>query len=334
MRLTPGYVFRRVLLFIVVVWAAGSINFIVPRLAPGDPIGAIVTRMESMGGRVPNPKALIAEYRKIFGLDEPLYTQYFLYIRNLATFDLGYSISYFPTEVKPLIARRLPWTVGLLLTTLLISFAVGSTLGALMVWPTSARILRVVAPFTMVLAAIPYYLMALLLLWLLAFTFSVFPMFGSDAVGSTLTGFERLGEILYYATLPALSIVLSSIGLWAITMRGIMVSTLGEDYLILAEAKGLPARRIFFWYGMRNALLPQVTGLAIALGHVVGGAVIVEVLFSYPGIGQLLFSAIRSNDFPIIQGVTFLLVVSTAGAVLILDLIYPRLDPRIQYGAR
>jgi len=334
MRLTPEYVLRRLLLFVVVVWAAGSINFIVPRLAPGDPIGAVVARMESQGGKVENPKALIAEYRKIFGLDEPLHKQYLLYIRNLATFDLGYSIGYFPTEVRPLIAHHLPWTVGLLLTTLLISFAVGSVLGALMVWPTSARFLRVVAPFTMVLAAIPYYLMALLLLWLFAFTFSVFPMYGSAAIGSTVTGFERLREILYYATLPALSIVISSIGLWAITMRGIMVSTLGEDYLILAQAKGLPARRIFLWYGMRNALLPQVTGLAIAVGHVVGGAVIVEVLFSYPGIGHLLFGAIRSNDYPVIQGVTFLLVVSTAGAVLILDLIYPRLDPRIQYGTR
>ena len=334
MGLTPGYVSRRVLLFLVVVWAAASINFAVPRLAPGDPTAAIVARLESQGGRVENAKALIEAYREKFGLDKPILLQYGLYLSTLPNFDLGYSISFFPTTVTGLIARHLPWTVGLLLTTLFFSFAIGSILGALMVWPRSAGALKVVAPFTMVMAAIPYYLMALLLLWGLAFTFSIFPIFGAKAIGSELTGFARFGEILYFSTLPALSIVISSIGLWAVTMRGIMVSTLGEDFLTLAEAKGLRGPRIFIWYGMRNAMLPQVTGLAIAIGQVMAGSVIVEVLFSYPGVGHLLFEAIRTNDYPVIQGITFLLVVSAAGAVLIMDLMYPRLDPRISYSAK
>ena len=280
MGLTAGYVSRRVLLFLVVVWAAASINFAVPRLAPGDPTAAIVARLESQGGRVENAKALIEAYREKFGLDKPILLQYGLYLSTLPNFDLGYSISFFPTTVTGLIARHLPWTVGLLLTTLFFSFAIGSILGALMVWPRSAGALKVVAPFTMVMAAIPYYLMALLLLWGLAFTFSIFPIFGAKAIGSELTGFARFGEILYFSTLPALSIVISSIGLWAVTMRGIMVSTLGEDFLTLAEAKGLRGPRIFIWYGMRNAMLPQVTGLAIAIGQVMAGSVIVGGLFS------------------------------------------------------
>ena len=332
MGLSLGYVARRVLLFVVVVWAAATINFVVPRFAPGDPTAAVVARLESQGGRVENPKALIEEYRRKFGLDKPLVVQYVLYLSNLSRFELGFSIGFFPTTVSGLIARHLPWTIGLLLTSLFISFAIGSILGALMVWPGSVRSLRVVAPLTMVMAAIPYYLMALLLLWGLAFTYSVFPIFGASAIGSDLKGFARFGEIIYFSTLPALSIVISSIGLWAVTMRGIMVSTLGEDFLTLAEAKGLKGPRIFFWYGVRNAMLPQVTGLAIAIGQIMAGSVIVEVLFSYPGVGHLLFEAIRSNDYPIIQGITFLLVVSAAGAVLIMDLLYPRLDPRIRYS--
>jgi len=333
MGLTPSYVTRRILLFLLIVWAAASINFFVPRFAPGDPIAAIIVRMETQGGRVDNPKALIAEYRRTFGLDKPLYTQYLVYLRNLSHFELGPSIVFFPTSVIDLIAARLPWTVGLLLTSLLISFAGGSILGALMIWPRSAHKFRFIAPVTMVLAAIPYYLMALLLLWLLAFTFSVFPIFGSGRIASNLVGLERVGEILYFSILPSLSMVITSVGLWAVTMRGIMVTTLGEDFLALAEAKGLPAARIFIWYGVRNALLPQVTGLAIAMGQMITGAVIVEILFSYPGVGSLLFNAIRTNDFPVIQGITFLLVVSAAGAVLLLDLLYPRLDPRIRYEA-
>ena len=332
MGLSLGYVARRVLLFVVVVWAAATINFVVPRFAPGDPTAAVVARLESQGGRVENPKALIEEYRRKFGLDKPLVVQYVLYLSNLSRFELGFSIGFFPTTVSGLIARHLPWTIGLLLTSLFISFAIGSILGALMVWPGSVRSLRVVAPLTMVMAAIPYYLMALLLLWGLAFTYSVFPIFGASAIGSDLKGVARFGEIIYFSTLPALSIVISSIGLWAVTMRGIMLSTLGEDFLTLAEAKGLKGPRIFFWYGVRNAMLPQVTGLAIAIGQIMAGSVIVEVLFSYPGVGHLLFEAIRSNDYPIIQGITFLLVVSAAGAVLIMDLLYPRLDPRISYS--
>jgi peptide/nickel transport system permease protein len=319
-------------MFLVVVWAAASINFLVPQLAPGDPTAAIVARMESQGGRVENPKALIEEYRKLFGLDEPMYKQYFLYLRNVSRFELGLSIASFPTDVRQLIMRSLPWTAGLLLTTLVISFTLGSILGALMVWPRSSSVFKFAAPLAMVLAAIPYYLMALLLLFILAFSFSIFPFFGSAGIGSEHSGIARFGEILYYSTLPALSIIITSIGLWAITMRGLMVSTLGEDYLTLAEAKGLPGHRIFFWYGMRNAMLPQLTGLAIAVGQVMGGSVIVEVIFSYPGLGHLLFAAIQTNDYPVIQGITFLLVLGSAGAIFIMDLLYPRLDPRIRYS--
>ena len=200
-----------------------------------------------------------------------------------------------------------------------------------MVWPSGHNIFKLISPISMVFAAIPYYLMALLLLWVLAFNTSVFPSFGAGQVGKSLEGLDRFVEIIYYSMLPGLSIVISSIGLWAVTMRGIMVTTLGEDFLLLAKAKGISASRIFFWYGMRNAMLPLTTGLAIAVGQILAGSVIVEILFSYPGIGHLLYKAIGMNDYPLIQGITFLMILSAAGAVLIMDLIYLRLDPRITY---
>ncbi|MQG47468.1 MAG: ABC transporter permease [SAR202 cluster bacterium] len=331
MGLTVGYVVRRFCLFALVVWVGASLNFFVPRLAPGDPAAAMISRMEAAGGRVEDPAALIAEYREIFGLDEPLWVQYAVSMRNLFKFEFGLSISQFPANVRSLIINALPWTTGLLLTTLLISFTIGSIIGALMVWPGGHNIFKLVSPISMVFAAIPYYLMALLLLWVLAFNYSVFPSFGAGQVGKSLEGLDRFVEIIYYSMLPGLSIVISSIGLWAVTMRGIMVTTLGEDFLLLAKAKGISASRIFFWYGMRNAMLPQTTGLAIAVGQILAGSVIVEILFSYPGIGHLLYKAIGMNDYPLIQGITFLMILSAAGAVLIMDLIYPRLDPRITY---
>jgi peptide/nickel transport system permease protein len=333
--LTLGYVVRRLALFVLIVWITATINFLVPRLAPGDPMGAVLGRMESQGQKIDNAGEIIAQYRRFFGLDEPLPVQYVKYLSALTRLEFGYSLAKFPAKATDIVARALPWTLGLLTTTTLLAFALGSTLGALLAWPRSPRFVRGLVPVAMVLAAIPPYLKAILLLFLFAFTFPLFPAFGTSQIGKIgAEAFDNFLDALYHSALPALAILLSGIGAWALGMRGMMISTVGSDYLMLAEAKGLPPARIFFRYGMRNAILPQVTALAIALGHIVTGTALVEIMFSYPGVGLLLYRSITDNDFVMIQAITFMLVLAVATMALLIDLLYPRLDPRIGYARR
>jgi len=330
-----SYVVRRVGQFVLVVWITATINFVVVRLAPGDPTAGMLSRMAQQGDMVQGGAALVSQYRATFGLNDPAPLQYLKYLWALCHLDLGYSISNFPTGVAEIIASAAPWTIGLLVTSTLISFAVGSLLGALMVWQAAPALARMILPAFMVLAAIPYYLLALLLLYVLAFTLHVFPVTGVSSIGDT--GSLTLGsalDVLDHSVLPALSIVLSAVGFWMLGMRGMMVTVIGSDYLTLAEAKGLKERRVFIRYAMRNAILPQITSLAIALGYVASGAILVEVIFSYPGIGSALYTAITNNDYPLIEGITLMLVIAVAVAILILDLLYPRIDPRITYQRR
>jgi peptide/nickel transport system permease protein len=333
--MTVSYILRRLLIFLIVVWVAASLNFLVLRLSPGDPVAAMLTRMSQQGASVAGSSEIIDRYREAFGLDAPLVVQYVKYLGALARFDLGISLSQFPSPVSSIIARAMPWTVALLVVATLISFVFGNLLGALLAWRRAPGWTRALGVPMMVLGAIPYYLLAILLLFVFAFTLGWFPVGGSATVGaSTEFSIERIGDIAYHSVLPALSIVLSAIGGWMLGMRAMMVGVLENDYLTLAEAKGLSPRRIFLWYAMRNAILPQVTGLAIYLGSVVSGAVLVEVIFSYPGVGFLLFQAIQNADFTLIQGITFILVLAVGVGILILDIIYPILDPRISYQQR
>ena len=279
---------------------------------------------------------MVEAYREIFGLDESLPVQYYKYLEGiLLRGDLGRSITFFPAEVRSIVLKAMPWTLGLLSMSTLIAFALGSILGALLAWPNSPYFIRGLVPLLMPLSAIPYYLLALLLLFLLALTWNIFPLRGAYEPGTVLGwDFGTVRTIVFHSFLPSLSIVLSGIGFWALGMRGLMVSVIGEDYLTLAEAKGLPQRRIFLWYGLRNALLPQTTALALAMGYVASGAVLVEVIFSYPGIGFVLYQAVGNSDYFVIQGVILLLVIGVALGVFVIDLLYPRLDPRITYGSR
>ena len=188
-------------------------------------------------------------------------------------------------------------------------------------------------PVALVLYTIPYYILAIVLVFLLAFLWPVFPISGAYTVGlrpSLSPAFVL--DVLRHAALPALSIVLVSLGWWFLSMRSLIVSLKGEDYITWAEAKGLPPRRIFWAYAFRNALLPQATGLALSLGHIVGGALVTETIFGYPGLGYLIFNSIKSLDFPVIQGSILLIIVSVAVANLVMDLVYPLIDPRIRYA--
>lgn len=333
--MSAGYVLRRLAVFFVIVWVAASLNFVILRLAPGDPVAGMLTRMAQQGGSIAGSDEIISSYRQTFGLDEPIVIQYVKYVASYARLDFGLSLANFPTPVSAIIGAALPWTIGLLATSTLIAFVIGTLLGALLVWRGTPRVLRATLPILMIAAAVPYYLLAILLLSVFAFGFHLFPTAGTAPIGmAEATGLTRVLEIVGSSFLPALSIILAGLGGWMLGMRALMISVLGSDYLMLAEAKGLSGRRILFRYAIRNAILPQVTVLALSLGSIVSGAVLVEVIFSYPGLGSTLYRAIQNADYTAIQGITFILVVAVGLAILVLDLVYPLLDPRIRYDAR
>ena len=329
-----GYFVRRIGMFFLVVFVAATFNFFIPRLAPGNPIGAITSRMANASTGIENGKEMFDAYRQRFGLDQPIYVQYAKYMWNTVRFDFGQSLSAYPADVMDIIRPAVGWSMGLIGVSVLLTFAVGVTVGALLAWKGTPEMVRAILPITMIGGVLPYYLLAMLLLYVFAFTSHVLPMSGAfdSGIPSELS-WPYIATLLRHAVLPALSIILTSIGGFALTMRGLMVNTIGEDYMLLADAKGLPKWRILWWYAVRNAIPPQVTHLAIAMGYVVSGAILVEIVFSYPGLGYQLWQSIVNSDYTVIQAITLVLAVSVGLCVLIIDLIYPRLDPRVTYVA-
>ena len=332
MRLPASYIFKRFLSFVVVVWVAASVNFIVPRIAPGDPIGAMVGRMSAAGENIENSAELIQTYREKFNLDGNLWGQYVSYLTSAVRFGFGISITSFPRPVSDIILDALPYTLMIVATSLLISFTLGTLLGAIIVWFKMNRLGRGLVASLLLLGSLPYYLLAIILLLVFSVSLQWFPTAGSRSLGtsSELTVANVL-DVLRHAALPIGSIILASAGGWLIGMRSMVITVTKSDYLTLAQAKGLSQLRIFYHYVIRNAVLPQVTNLAIAVGGIVGGAILVEIIFSYPGLGTHLLRAMNNQDFTVIQGMTYTLVFSSASAAFIVDLLYPSLDPRITY---
>lgn len=328
------YAIKRVLLFFLIVWVGVTVVFFLPKLAPGrDPIAERMGMLAASGGvNYEAIEAMIEAYRAKFGLDLPLWRQYLSYLADIARFDFGYSLAMYPSRVLDLIAIALPWTIGLLLVSTVFAFAFGTLFGGLLAWPKTSKYFQYFVSPLLVLSAIPYYLLGFILIYLLAFRLKIFPLGGGSQYG-TLPSFTwaYIRDVLYHSMLPALSIVLAGIGFWALAMRGMMITVLGEDYVTLAQARGLRGGRIFFQYALRNALLPQTTSLALSLGTILSGALLVEVIFRYPGLGTLLFKAISAFDYFTIYGIVFFIIVTIGLATLILDLIYPFLDPRITY---
>jgi peptide/nickel transport system permease protein len=320
------------LILLVTVYLSITIVFFVPRLVPGNPLGAIFVNLASVGGRLGAPE-LIAEYQRRFGLDQSLWEQYVRFLRELVQGNLGYSISSFPSLVADLLRSALPWTIGLLTLTTILSWGLGSVIGALVGWrgeksPWS----QALVPVALVFYTTPYYILAVILLFLFAFYWRIFPMGNAYSLGMTPAfTLPFVLDVLWHAALPALSIILVSLGWWFLSMRSLITGLKGEDYIINAEAMGLQERRILWGYAFRNALLPQATGLAISMGHIVGGALVTEVIFAYPGLGWVIFNAIKSLDFPVIQGGVLLIIFSMALANFAIDIIYPLIDPRIRY---
>ncbi len=328
-----AYVARRIGLFFVVVWAAATLNFFLPRISGQDPVREKLMQQAAASGYVHTGiNEMVEEYQREFGLDQPLWRQYLTYLGNVGRLDFGYSIANYPRTVVSILGAALPWTVGLLLTTTILGFAIGTLAGALLAWPRAPGFIQYLFPPLLTLSAIPFFLLGLVLIYLFAFTWRIFPLFGGYSPG-TFPAFTPsfLLDVLKHSILPGLSIILASLGFWALGMRGMMVTVEGEDYMTLGEAAGLKDRTLFFTYALRNALLPQTTALGLSLGQLLSGALLVEVIFSYPGIGSVLYNAIRQFDYFLIQGIVFTIVLGVTLATLILDLIYPLLDPRISY---
>jgi peptide/nickel transport system permease protein len=330
--LTKAYVLKRIGMFLLTVWLGMTVIFIIPRLAAGDPVEAMIGRMVIKGARVENAAELIEAYRVRFGLDKPVHIQYLRYLYNTITLDSGYSLALFPSQVDRLVQRRMPWTLGLLSIATVIAFVLGNVIGALLAWRGTPRLAKMLLPLSLTFTSIPAFMLGILLLYILSYTLDWLPYGG--AYGRTVTpgwDWDFVWSVIKHGTLPALAVVLVRMGSWALGMRGMMITTAGEDYMILAEAKGLSPWRVFWGYGVRNAILPQVTNLGMTLGSIASGFVIVELVFAYPGIGYLLYEAILANDYTLIGGIVFYIIVGVGLAVLILDLIYPLIDPRITY---
>ena len=332
--MTLDYFLKRLLQFFVIAFLAATVNFFFPRMSGQDPIRQKLIQLQSQGVNVSSEEiaGLVETYNAKFGLDQPLWRQYLAYMGNMARLDFGVSISNYPATVSSMLERAIPWTVGLLLTATVISFTVGTVIGALLAWGKAPFFLRVIVPAFFTFSAIPFYLMGIILLYLFAFQIPLFPLFGGFSTERIPElSFSFAMDIVYHSILPALAIVLAQVGFWAMGMRSMMITVQGEDYILQAEAKGLKGQRIFYRYAMRNAILPQITGLALSLGTIISGAILVEVVFGYPGVGSVLLQAVRGYDWFVIQGIVFLVILSVAFTMLIIDLIYPLLDPRINY---
>ncbi|MDT9684020.1 ABC transporter permease [Streptomyces sp. TRM76323] len=326
------YYFRKLAFYAVALWAALTLNFFIPRMMPGNPVDTLMARLQQRGGSV--DPSVRRSYELLLGTDsrEPLWDQYLSYLGNLLRGELGVSVSAFPAPVSEVIGDSLPWTIVLVGIATLLSFVLGTVLGTVVGWRRGTWLDSLV-PATTVLAAVPYFWLALILVAVFASALKWFPLLGGyDVVLDPGWNWEFIQSAGYHGTLPALTIVLSSMGGWLLGMRNMMVSTVSEDYVLTARAKGLRERRIMVAYAARNAVLPSVAGFAISLGFVVAGSIITEQVFSYPGIGGKLLQAVQNNDFALMQGIFLVITVAVLGANLVVDLLYGLIDPRTRAG--
>jgi peptide/nickel transport system permease protein len=318
--------------YILVVWISVTIIFFVPRFVPGDPVEAALGRLMSQGTTMQPElvQAMRETLTQLFGLEGTLLEQYTGFLRRVfLTFDFGPSLSNYPTPVGTLIARALPWSLGLMLTALLISWTLGNLIGLLAGYHNKKAVSKAIETTAMILYPIPYYILALLLVILFAYIWPIFPfVFQVSGEPGTI---PWMISVAYNSFLPLMAIVTVSLGWWIISMKAMAIDTKEEDYVQYARYRGVDDRKVMVGYVARNAVLPQVTVLALSIGGVFGGSLITEILFGYPGVGTLIYRAILSSDYNLILGTVSLSIVAVATATLVLDLVYPFIDPRIRY---
>jgi peptide/nickel transport system permease protein len=325
------FVIQRLLFLVLVIWSASTITFFIPRISTKNPIRERFAELARSGGFSPGDmEKIIGAYNEKFGLNKPLLEQYIDYIGGIARLDLGVSLNKYPKTVWVLIMEALPWTIGLLFTAAILSFIIGNLLGAVAAWPRAPAWLRNFATPFVILQGMPPVLLGILLLFFVAFRLKVLPLGGAYSIGTQPSRtFAFAMDMLKHQILPALALIFGSVGGWVLSMRGMGITIQGEDYVNFAEHKGLGGVTIFRNYYMRNALLPQVTGFALALGSLITSGLIVEGIFNLPGVGSVLNDAIRSNDFMVIYGIVLFIVIAVAVLMVVVELLYPLLDPRI-----
>ncbi|HOV94624.1 MAG TPA: ABC transporter permease [Spirochaetales bacterium] len=321
---------RKLAMLLFTLLVSMTINFFLPRLIPGDPAQALIGRMEGV-----EPEKL-ESIRAAFGLDtqDPLIVQYGKYLLNTMRGDFGISLSRFPMPVSSVIAVAFPWTIGLMGLCTIFGFVIGTTLGIWAAWRRQHKLASFTVGFFTFIRSFPYFWLGLCLIYVFAFKLRVFPLGGAYSIDEVRGSSSWWLSVLKYGALPAFTITLSSIGEWLLMMRNNMINVLAEDYITLAMAKGLPMRRIKYMYAARNAVLPSVTGFAMQFGFIVGGGLITEMVFAYPGMGYMLYQAVNAKDYPLMQAIFLIIAASVLVANFIADIVIMFLDPRVRDGSK
>lgn len=317
---------RRFFFYLVALFVAITINFLIPRLMSGDPVQIMFSRFQ---GRV-NPEAMESLYRTFGFVSGPIHEQYILYMSNLLQGNLGTSVAYFPVPVASVLGTGLAWTLRLVGLATILSFGIGALLGIFAAWRRGRFVDSYILPIASVLSSFPYFWLAMLVLYAFALGLGWFPLghAASDDIRQNWGDPNYVMSVIHHMILPATTIVITSIGGWMLGMRNNMIGVLSEDYITLAQAKGLSDRRVMLTYAARNAILPSLTGFAMSLGFVLGGALLTEIVFSYPGMGYILLTAVNTRDYPLMQGVFLMITIAVLIANMIADVAYVLLDPR------
>ena len=322
-----AFLLRRLAFYLAAFIAAATINFFLPRLMPGDPVQIMFAGAGS-NLSMENLNAL----KLTFGfIDAPVGQQYLAYLQSVFTGDLGRSIKYFPLPVTDLLGRAMIWTVGLVGAATLVSFTVGTFLGVMAAWRRGTLFDTIVSLAAIFSSSVPAVVVSLITLFVFGYTLDWFPSgYAADPMLDPSWSWGYVSSVLYHGTLPMLTLVVVLTGGFAVTMRNNMINLLGEDYITMGRAKGLSDRGVMIWYAARNALLPTVSALAISLGAVLGGSLVTEVVFNYPGMGNTLYQAILARDYPVIQGELLIMTAAMLVANFLVDLSYVLLDPRLK----
>lgn len=322
-----AFLLRRLAFYLAAFLAAATINFFLPRVMPGDPIKMMFA---SAGSELSLDN--LSALKLTFGfIDAPLGEQYLRYLQSVFTGDLGRSIKYFPLPVTDLLWRALVWTVGLVGSATVIGFAIGTLLGVMAAWRRGTVLDVIVSLAAIFSSSVPAVVVSLIALFTFGYTLGWFPNgYAADPLLDPALSWEYISSVLYHGTLPMLTLVIVLTGGFAVTMRNNMINLLGEDYIVMGRAKGLSDNRVMLWYAARNALLPTMSSLAIAIGTVLGGSLVTEVVFNYPGLGNTLYQAILARDYPVIQGQLLIMTAAMLVANFVVDLSYVLLDPRLK----